>query len=228
MCPTLPYNTGTDLEDVWSLVSGCTPVSMGCDNCAARTAMLAAGTTFDVRINWDMLQHPRNIKAPTSLFLCPFGDLFHERVPFALAHAALKVIRETPQHTYHILTKRASRLVSFFEAQKIPSNVWLGVSAENSKWGKDRVEALLTLRTRATNLFVAAEPLLGDLRAIDLRGIDWVIAADEKGQNARPVSTAIVQDLEAQCLESNVNFLNTIGLQVVRWGSISSNYINRS
>jgi len=34
------------------------------------------------------------------------SDLFHEDVPFKFVHEVFSTIRQTPQHTYQLLTKR--------------------------------------------------------------------------------------------------------------------------
>jgi hypothetical protein len=48
--------------------------------------------------------------------------------------------------------------------------------------------------------FISAEPLLGPVDALDLSGIDWLIAGGESGAQARPVDVRWV----APC-ETNVN-----------------------
>ena len=67
------------------------------------------------------------------------SDVFHDRISDGYIEQIFEVIRETPQHTYQILTKRAARLARFFRMREVPDNAWLGVSVENKKHGVPRI-----------------------------------------------------------------------------------------
>jgi protein gp37 len=54
--------------------------------------------------------------------------------------------------------------------------------------------------------FISAEPLLAPLPALDLAGIDWLIAGGESGRRARPVSVDWLRDLRDQCVAAGVAF----------------------
>lgn len=64
-------------------------------------------------------------------------------------------------------------------------HVWLGVSIENERVAKSRLDALRACP--AAVRFVSAEPLLGSLGNVDFTGIDWVIVGGESGSGARPM-----------------------------------------
>src|SRR5690554_3152564 len=123
-------------EQTWNPVTGCTKVSPGCKHCYAEVmaqrlqAMGAPGYEdgFALRLMPERLQQPLKRKKPTTFFVNSMSDLFHEGVPDSYIEKVMNVIRQTPQHTYQILTKRAERLPVFFRARKVPDNVWLGVS----------------------------------------------------------------------------------------------------
>jgi Protein of unknown function (DUF5131) len=60
--------------------------------------------------------------------------------------------------------------------------------------------------TRAAIKFLSLEPLLGPLRRLDLRGINWVIVGGESGPKARPMDSAWVLDIRDQCRRAKVPF----------------------
>ena len=63
--------------------------------------------------------------------------------------------------------------------------------------------------------FLSCEPLLGDLGALDLAGIDWVIVGGESGQQARKMSKEWVLNIQRQCAAQGVPFFFK---QLGTWG----------
>jgi protein gp37 len=57
-----------------------------------------------------------------------------------------------------------------------------------------------------TLLFPDLEPLLGPLKKLKLKNIDWVIVGGESGQRARPMDPAWVTDIRDQCTKAGVAF----------------------
>ena len=100
------------------------------------------------------------------------SDLFNEDITYEFVDRVLEVIRQTPMHTYQILTKRAIRMAEYFKNREIPANVWIGVTVENKK-AVERIDSIRHLN--ATVKFLSCEPLLEDLGAIHLDGINWII-----------------------------------------------------
>jgi protein gp37 len=95
-------------------------------------------------------------------------------------------------------------------------NVWMGVSVEDRKYGVPRIDALRD--TPAAVRFLSIEPLLEDLGALDLRGIDWVIVGAESGNRARPMNEDWVRSIRDQCATQGVSFFykqRTEGRRVV-------------
>jgi protein gp37 len=209
-------------EATWNPVAGCTILSPGCTNCyamrlAARLAVMGqekyVGTTRKSggRAKWKgvvktdppSLDIPRHWKKGRLIFVNSMSDLFHEAVPLSFIKAVFKVMKETPQHTYQILTKRAERLEELSRKLPWPSNVWMGVSVENDDY-TFRIDHLR--RTKAKTKFLSLEPLLGPLDELDLRGIHWAIAGGESGPGARPMPRDWVRSIRDQCLQSGVPF----------------------
>ena len=131
------------------------------------------------------------------------SDLFHPDVPIDFICRVFKVIEETPQHTYQILTKRSKRLAQLADDLAWPSNLWMGVSIESDRYAF-RIDHLR--EADAAVRFVSAEPLLGPLPDLDLHGIHWLIAGGESGPHARPIEEDWVRDLRDQCHASDVAF----------------------
>ena len=83
-------------------------------------------------------------------FVNSMSDLFHEEVPFEFIEKVMRVIEETPLHTYQILTKRSARMREYFETRVVPDNAWLGVSVEDQKYGKPRIPDLQAIKAKNT------------------------------------------------------------------------------
>lgn len=207
-------------EVTWNPVTGCDRVSEGCDNCyallmAKRLKAMGAdkyqldgdprtsGPGFGVTLHPGALLQPYGWKAPRTVFVNSMSDLFHAKVPVGFLRDIFDVIRETPQHTYQALTKRALRMARLADQLDWPDNLWMGVSVESNQ-AVGRIDHLRA--TPAAVRFLSCEPLIGGLLGLDLSGIDWVIAGGESGPNARPMDPAWVTELRDQCASAGVAF----------------------
>lgn len=137
------------------------------------------------------------------IFVNSMSDLFHARVPVEFVQQVFAVIRDTPQHTYQLLTKRALRARRLAGRLEWPPNLWMGVSVENADV-LHRVDDLRQLP--AAVRFLSCEPLLGPLDGINLDGIGWVIAGGESGRDARPVNVDWIRTLRDSSTAAGVPF----------------------
>lgn len=200
-------------EQTWNPVTGCTKISPGCKHCYAEALakrLKRMGTPgyqngFELTLHPERLEQPLNRKKPTTYFVNSMSDLFHQSIPDEFIDQVLGVIKKTPQHTYQILTKRAQRLQQYFRNRQCPSNVWLGVSVEDKKYGVPRIDWLRQVNVSIH--FLSIEPLLEDIGSIDLTNIQWVIVGGESGFKARPMKEAWVKNIQQQCENANVAFL---------------------
>jgi protein gp37 len=199
-------------EQTWNPTVGCTKVSPGCKNCYAETmahrlkAMGVKGyeNGFRLTVMPERLPEPLERHKPTVYFVNSMSDLFHERVPSEFIHQVFEVMGHAPQHTFQVLTKRASRMAEFCKNILVPQNVWLGASVENRKHGVRRINVLRSIDAKTR--FLSVEPLLGDVGNINLTGIHWVIVGGESGHKARPMKPEWVDGIKRQCDAAGVPF----------------------
>src|SRR5215467_3248484 len=110
-------------DETWNPVTGCVKVSPGCKHCYAETfaerfrgTKLAGGKLhpfyqgFDPTLRKSRLDQPFQWRTPRRVFVNSMSDLFGSFVPDSFLHGVFDVMRQTPQHTYQVLTKRAERL----------------------------------------------------------------------------------------------------------------------
>lgn len=162
-----------------------------------------SGPGFKLTLHPTSLDVPHRWTSPRLIFVNSMSDLFHDDVPIEFIARVFDVIRETPQHTYQVLTKRAQRLSRVADELAWPSNLWMGVSVE-SRRHTFRLNHLRNVP--AAVRFLSAEPLLGPIGEVDLHGIHWVIAGGESGANARPMEYEWVAELRDTCTSAAVAF----------------------
>jgi protein gp37 len=211
-------------DATWNPVAGCTVLTAGCTNCyAMRMAarLDAMGTkkyrgltrksgkravwTGKIRLDHASLDAPKAWSKPRKVFVNSMSDLFHDDVPVEFIAQVWAVMKETPRHTFQILTKRPERMAEVLSqpAFKVLSNVWLGASVEDGRV-LHRLDALR--RVPAAIRFVSLEPLIGSVAAGDLTGIHWAIVGGESGPRAREMNPDWVDEIEAMCRRSGTAF----------------------
>ncbi len=158
-------------DKTWNPITGCSPVSEGCQNCyAERMAKRLKGRfgypaddPFRVTIHDDRLHTPRHWQKPRRIFVCSMGDLFHKDVPRDFIVHIYSTMLDWRSHTYLILTKRPERMRKFnedFGALLLESpHIQFGVTVENQERANERIPILLN--TPAAVRFVSVEPMLG-------------------------------------------------------------------
>jgi protein gp37 len=206
-------------ESTWNPVTGCTKVSLGCQNCyAERMAkrLQAMGQTnykhgFDLNLHEKMLKLPLKWSSPQTIFVNSMSDLFHENVPFDFIQEVFETINQAYWHVFQVLTKRSARLLESNPQLSWSKNIWMGVSVETEKY-TFRIDHLR--KTDAHFKFLSLEPLLGPIPNLDLSGIDWVIVGGESGPAARPMKPWWVLDIRDQCQKAGIPFF------FKQWGGV--------
>ena len=214
-------------DATWNPSTGCNKITPGCKNCYAEVmakrlqAMGAPGyeNGFEFTLMPDRLELPKKIKKPTKFFVNSMSDLFHEKMPYDFLDKVFETIDLTPKHQYQILTKRENILEHYFKSRKVPKNVWLGVTVENSNC-KNRIDILRNIDAEIR--FLSIEPLIENVGKLNLDNIHWVIVGGESGHKARPMKPEWAIDIQKQCDEQGVAFF------FKQWGTWGEDGVKRS
>jgi len=184
-------------SDSWNPVTGCTPISRGCENCyARRMAPRLRGRfgypqdkPFEVTLHHDRLWEPFHWKKARRVFVCSMGDLFHKDVTWQFHRAVFSHMhhanyRNPDPHVFMVLTKRPERMrdfilkyqewLGFNTWEREYPNVWLGVSVEDQATADARIPILMDIP--ASLRFVSVEPML---EPVDL--LPWLDAPKKGG-----------------------------------------------
>jgi protein gp37 len=212
---------------------GCSKVSPACDNCyAEREAKRFNGD----RMLWGVHADRRefgdkhwidpvkwNAKASEAgerrrVFCASMADVFDKNAPIGARERLWKLIEETPNLDWLLLTKRIGNVQEMIPIRwlaELPRNIWLGITVINQEEADRDIPKLL--RVPAAVRFLSMEPLLGP---VDLwkyfdhgskgswkYGLDWVIVGGESGPEARPMHPDWARSLRDQCGAAGVPFL---------------------
>lgn len=208
-------------EGTWSPWHGCRKKSSGCRYCYMYrnkerygqdpTTVVKSKSMFNAPLKW---------KEPKLIFTCSWSDFFIEEAD-GWRSEAWEIIKNTPQHTYQILTKRPERI-----REHLPDdwgdgydNVWLGVSVEDNKV-KHRINTLAEIPAKVR--FISAEPLIGELNLIPEATIlndkiDWIVIGGESGNEIgkhryRPAKLEWFEHIIHVCLQTEVSvFVKQMG-----------------
>lgn len=217
--------TSIEWTDVtWNPVAGCTIATAGCTNCyamrmAARLEAMGVPKyegltrksgdrhvwTGKIRQDEAALSVPYRWRKPRTVFVNSMSDLFHADVEQEFIRRVWRVMEETPQHTYQILTKRPERMRQVLADLAVPvlPNVWLGTSVEGPAV-LDRIDELR--RVPAIVRFISFEPLIGSVAGANLSGIHWAIVGGESGPKARHMEPLWVEEIEGLCRHADTAF----------------------
>ncbi len=213
-------------ESSWNPITGCSKVSIGCQNCyaermakrlqAMRNPRYFKG--FEVTLHECIINEPLKLKKPNIIFVNSMSDLFHEEVPDSFISKIFSVMNKAYWHQFQILTKRSERLLDLSENLTWSKNIWMGVTVENM----DYLHRIDNLRqTGAKVKFISFEPLLGPCHNVIFDGIAWVIVGGESGPGCRPVKEKWITDIRDQCTVHNVPFF------FKQWGGINKKKTGR-
>jgi len=200
-------------ESTWNPITGCTKLSAGCKFCYAEVMarrLKAMGQPkylngFKLTLHPETLNEPYAWKKPKMIFVNSMSDLFHVDVPVDYIQKIFKVIKDNPQHTFQVLTKRAD-VLRYYDSEgwlDWPHNLWMGVTVEDSTV-TSRIDNLR--KTGARVKFLSCEPLLTALPDMKLEGIDWVIVGGESGRTPRPIKEEWIHDIKEQCAKAGTAF----------------------
>lgn len=219
-------------DETWNPITGCTPISEGCQNCyAKKMANRLQGSfgypdkpnQFDVTFHPERLHVPAQRKKPTTYFVNSMSDTFHDTVEWNALFSILQMCGTLPRHKFLLLTKRPKRMYRElvgdmggvgFHLQRQSwckewplSNIWLGVTAENQKRFDERWNILSQIP--ATVKFISIEPALEYVN-IDMfpPWPDWVIWGPETGLKKRPFKSWWAEETYKLCQLKGIPFFD--------------------
>ncbi|HLO84570.1 MAG TPA: phage Gp37/Gp68 family protein [Nostocaceae cyanobacterium] len=203
-------NTKTGIEwtdKSWNPTTGCDKISLGCTHCYAEEITKRFPNNFlngfNLTLHPERLTTPLSWKKPSKIFVNSMSDLFHKDVPIEFIKQVFDICKQTPWHTYQILTKRHERLLELAPQLEWHPNIWMGVSVERQDYAH-RIDYLRQVPAKIK--FLSCEPLLGALSNLDLTDIHWVITGGESGAKHRPINAEWVRSIRDQCQAANVPF----------------------
>lgn len=212
---------------------GCEKVSPGCKFCYAERDMSRWDKNFRSVTKTKGFNKPLSWKKePKLVFVNSWSDFFIEEAD-PWRDEAWEIIKQTPEFTYQILTKRPERI-----EQCLPEdwgdgypNVWLGVSIET----QEQTHRLITLNQLKTTssvfkTFVSAEPLLeeiifdndGVVLSYQFERLDWMIIGGESGNETgkwlyRPCEMSWIMSILRQCKAHGIPvFVKQLGTHLAK------------
>lgn len=195
----------------WNPFRGCKKISPGCANCYMFTeqyrykldpTVVTKTKTWAQPKRWQKTLNGTTKKE--MVFTCSWSDFFIEEGD-QWREEIWKIIKETPNLIYQILTKRSKNI-----KDRLPKdwgegydNVALGVSVENDKylW---RIDDLREIPCKWR--FISAEPLLNSIKSLNIENIHWVIVGGESGSGFRPMNLDWAREIRDICVSENVAF----------------------
>jgi protein gp37 len=217
----------------WSVVSGCSEISDGCEHCYAKRlskrlhAMACSNGDAntkskyaefgDLTYDFTVFDKVKKIRKPSFIFLDSMGDVFHndfvgreDRNNFIMSLALLfGALRDKgANHALIFLTKRPGLIDLPFSKETLRReypNLFVGVSVEDND-SKHRISDLK--EKFPGRKMISFEPLLGEIKLAkkDLKGIDWVIVGGETGPKAREMRMVWADSIQRLCSEMNIPF----------------------
>lgn len=129
-----------------------------------------------------------------------------------LRNWAFKIMRETPEITYLIQTRRPQNILRMLPAGRM-RNIWIGITAGCHDTLAESARHLIDLKqqsvmkTGVEKVFLVCEPLIGP---INLNGygylFDWVICGGESGKECRKMNPSWAKNLLDQCEDRGIPF----------------------
>jgi len=222
-------------EYSWNPYQGCHKISEGCKFCYMYRDKTKYGQNPNIVIKSKdpTFYKPLKIKEPSLIFTCSWSDFFIKEAD-KWRNDVWKIIKDTPRHTYQILTKRPERIL-----ECLPDdwgngyhNVWLGISAENEERLEERLDTLLNVPAHIR--FLSLEPLLD---YINLQGfflaleqcsivpkevLHWIIIGGESGYDTgkfryRECKTHWIESIAYDCQRAQIPvFVKQLGSHLAK------------
>ncbi len=203
---------------------GCQKVSPGCDHCYAEalmdtrwgkvewgphgTRIRTSESNWRLPYRWDAAAKKHGVRK--RVFCASLADWLDNRVSQQWRVDLARVIVATPNLDWLLLTKRIenfAKLSPFGSEIPFPSNVWLGVTAEDQEHYDRRWPILREIP--ATVRFISYEPAIGiiyDIGHGQKPLPDWIIVGGESGRGARDMPATWPRATRDVCAGLGIKF----------------------
>lgn len=219
-------------DATWNIARGCTKVDEDCKYCYMYRESLkhTRYNPYQVTRTKTVFNLPLKLHTPSKIFTSSLTDVFHPDCD-GFRNEMWDIIRQCPQHTFQILTKRPERIIEHTPDDLInSSNIWLGTSI-GSQNSIHRIYDLVLPITKGVK-FLSLEPLHGRIdfplndsvdmghRVKDL--IDWVIVGGESGNDTgkyryRPCELAWIKKIVQDCKRNQIPvFVKQLGTHLAK------------
>jgi protein gp37 len=148
------------------------------------------------------------------VFCASLADVFDNQVPPEWRHDLWRLIWDTPELDWLLLTKRPENITrmlpeSWLSHRNEWKNVWLGVTCEDQERFNHRWPILRAIP--AAVRFISYEPAIGPLTFFGKNGmfvdeLDWLICGGESGPGYRAIDLQWEADIRRDCAEAGVNY----------------------
>jgi protein gp37 len=170
-------------DATWNIARGCTKVDEDCKYCYMYRDSFDSSryNPLEVVRTKTVFNLPLKLKEPSKIFTCSLTDFFHEAID-SYRNEAWDIIRQCPQHTFQILTKRPEKINDHLPkdwGEGWP-NVWLGTSVGSQK-AVHRIYEMESVKAQIK--FVSFEPLHERLIKGFVGNFDWIIIGGESGND---------------------------------------------
>ena len=211
-------------DATWNIARGCTKVDEDCKFCYMYRDSFdnTRYNPLEIVKTKTVFNMPLKLKVPSKIFTCSLTDFFHEAID-GYRNEAWDIIRQCPQHTFQILTKRPERIAANLPEywDEIKNRCWLGTSVGSQKGIQRMID--LSMVDNCGIKFLSLEPLHGeiDLSAATiyveslkenlhvLPAFDWVIVGGESGNENgkyryRPCELSWIEKIVNDCKKSSI------------------------
>jgi protein gp37 len=214
----------------------CRRISPGCDHCYAEginqnkffggNGFAYRGAPPALKLREDIIEGWARQRKPKKHFVSSMTDVFGDWVPQWMIFRILDGMVAAPRQTFQLLTKRPGVMLREVRAwlasrglDRLPSNIWAGVTVENQEWADKRREDFEAIP--AATKFVSYEPALGPVNWAGWEFLSQIISGGESGKGARPSHPGWFHATRDWCIANHKAYFHKQHGEFAHWQDIA-------